>query len=169
MRGKLFLAPSRVLAGAQIGLLLVAASGSADAQNNYNGVAPGSDVVPDNIAAQPGATALVTWPGFQMLGDGGSRVFIQTNVEVKAELKREGGSWTVLLPGVSLPPGNARLPLDTSFFNTPVKSVRARPNKPEGVIVQLDMRTRVTPSLRTEKAATGYFFVYVDFPAGSYR
>ena len=171
MRGKLVLAPSRALSGARIGLLLLAAAGSANAQSNYSGVAPGSNVVPDNIAAQPGSAALVTWPGFQMLGDGGSRVFIQTSVEVKAELKRDGASWAVLLPGVSLPPGNARLPLDTSFFNTPVKSVRAKLHKPDGVVVQLEMRGRnaVAPTLHTERAQTGYFFVYIDFPAGSYR
>jgi hypothetical protein len=149
-------------------LLLLAVVGSAHAQGNYNGVAPGSNVVPDNIAAQPGAGALVTWPGFQMLPDGGSRVFIQTNVEVKAELRREGANWAIALPGVSLPPGNARLPLDTSFFKTPVKSVRAKLLKPDGVLVQVEMRAQAAPSLHTERAQTGYFFVYIDFPAGAY-
>jgi hypothetical protein len=169
MRGKSFQALSRAFSGARVALLLLAAAGSANAQNNYNGVAPGSNVVPDGIATQPGAAALVTWPGFQMLADGSSRVFIQTSVEVKAELKREGNNWAVLLPGVSLPPGNARLPLDTSFFNTPVKSVRAKLNKPAGVLVQLEMRSQVAPTLHTERAPTGYFFVSLDFPPGSYR
>jgi hypothetical protein len=169
MRGNSCQALSRAFSGARVAVLLVAAAGSANAQNNYSGVAPGSNVVPDGIATQPGGAALVTWPGFQMLADGGSRVFIQTSVEVKAELKREGNSWTVLLPGVSLPPGNARLPLDTSFFNTPVKSVRAKLHKPAGVLVQLDMRSQVAPTLHTERASTGYFFVSLDFPPGSYR
>jgi hypothetical protein len=169
MRGKSGKTLSRVRSGARAALLLLAAAGSASAQGNYSDVAPGSNVVPDGIATQPGAAALVTWPGFQMLGDGASRVFVQTSVEVKAELKREGNNWTLLLPGVSLPPGNARLPLDTSFFNTPVKSVRAKPNKGGGVLVQLELRSVATPTLHTERAPTGYFFVYLDFPAGSYR
>lgn len=160
------LAPGSV---ARVALLVFAAAGPAGAQSNYSGVAPGSNVVPDGIATQPGAAALVTWPGFQMLGDGGSRVFIQTSVEVKAELKREGNNWAVVLPGVSLPPGNARLALDTSFFNTPVRSVRAKLNKGAGVVVQLEMRSPVAPTLHTERAPTGYFFVSLDFPAGSYR
>jgi hypothetical protein len=150
-----------------MGLLALTVAGAASAQT-YNGVAPGSNVVPDNIAAQPGTAALVTWPGFQMLPDGGSRVFIQTSVEVKAELKHEGTHLTLILPGVSLPPGNARLPLDTSFFNTPVKSVRAKTHKPDGVLVQLEMRTKLMPTLHTERASTGYFFVYLDFPAGNW-
>ena len=141
---------------------------SAHAQG-YSGVAPGSNTVPEGIAAAPGSAALVTWPGFQMLANGGSRVFVQTSVEVKPELKRDGHSLHVTLHAISLPKGNARLPLDTSFFNTPVKTVRARARKDGGVVVEIDLRSNVSPSLRTERAATGYFFVYLDFPAGKYR
>lgn len=137
----------------------------------YNGVCPGSSKVPEGIAAQPGGAALVTWPGFQVLANGGSRVFIQTSVPVSPSLKREGSHWNVSLPGVSLPSGNARLPLDTSFFNTPVKSVHARPQKGAGVVIEVELRAKlsVEPNLHSEKAQNGYFFVYLDFPAGNYR
>jgi hypothetical protein len=137
----------------------------------YSGVCPGSSKVPEGIAAQPGGAALVTWPGFQLLANGGSRVFIQTSVAVSPQLKREGSRWNVSLPSVSLPSGNARLPLDTSFFNTPVKSVHVRPQKGGGVVVEIDLRAKlsVEPNLHTEKAQNGYFFVYLDFPAGNYR
>jgi hypothetical protein len=136
----------------------------------YSGVAPGSSTVPDGIAAAPGSAALVTWPGFQMLPNGGSRVFVQTSVEVKPDLKREGNTLHVSLTSVSLPRGNARLPLDTSFFNTPVKSVRAKARK-DGVMVEIELRSNVSlsPIMRTERASTGYYFVYLDFPAGNYR
>src|SRR5688500_2791759 len=66
---------------------------------SYEGVAPGSSVVPDGIAAKPGGTALITWPGFQMLPSGASRVFVQLTVEVKPELKHVGSSWQLVLPG----------------------------------------------------------------------
>jgi hypothetical protein len=135
---------------------------------SYEGVAPGSSVVPEGIAAKPGGTALVTWPGFQMLPSGASRVFIQLTVEVKPELKQVGSGWQLVLPSVSLPPGNARRPLDTSFFNTPVTTLRSKKHK-DDVIVQLDMRAKVSPTLRTEKAATGYFFVYLEFPVGNFK
>lgn len=173
MRGKLIRAllvalPAVAGAAAAPSLLPTeVAGGSAHAQA-YNGVAPGSNVVPDGIAARPGGMALVTWPGFQMLPSGVSRVFVQLTVEVKPELKRSGASWQLILPGVALPPGNARLALDTSFFNTPVTSVRSKKHKND-VIVQLDMRTKQEPTLRTEKAATGYFFVYLEFPVGNYK
>jgi hypothetical protein len=137
----------------------------------YDGVAPGSNTVPDGIAAAPGSAALVTWPGFQMLPNGGSRVFIQTSVEVKPELRRDGNTLQVLLISVSLPKGNARLPLDTSFFNTPVKSVRAKSRgKDGGVVVEIELRNgSVSPTLHSERASTGYYFVYLDFPPGNYR
>ncbi len=145
--------------------LLVAAPLSAQ---SYSGVTPGSDVLPEGIAAAPGQGALVTWPGFQMLPDGGSRVFVQTSTEVTPELKREGlDGWALTLPGVKLPEGNARRPLDTHFFNTPVKTVKAL-HRGKGVAVLLDMRAKLQPSLRTERAANGYFFVYLDFPAGNF-
>jgi len=128
----------------------------------YGGVTPGSTVVPDGIAAQPGATPTVTWPGFQMTPDGGSRVFVQTTSEITPELKRGGGGFLLMLPGVALPPGNARLPLDTHFFKTPVQRVHAK-QQGSGVVVTIQVKGKVEPKLRTEKAPNGYFFTYVEF------
>jgi hypothetical protein len=171
MRGRLLqglLLTSLGLGSAWLGARLGGVKFPAHAQG-YSGVAPGSSKVPDGIAAAPGAAALVTWPGFQMLPNGGSRVFIQTSVEVKPDLKRDGNTLHVALISVSLPKGNARLPLDTSFFNTPVKSLRAKARKDGGVVVEIELRSNVSPSMRTERASTGYYFVYLDFPSGNYR
>jgi hypothetical protein len=33
----------------------------------------------------------------------------------------------------------------------------------------VEMRANVEPVLRTERAENGYFFTYLDFPAGNYR
>ena len=147
---------------------LAMCSASATLAQSYNGVVPGSDAVPEGIAGTPGDTPLVTWPGFQMQPDGGSRVFVQTSIEVKPELKRDGANWQVVIPGVALPQGNARLALDTEYFNTPVKNVRVKVQK-DGVSVLLEMRAQLTPKLRTEKAPNGYFFTYIEFPAGSFN
>lgn len=136
---------------------------------DYGGVVPGSDTIPDDIAAAPGGAALVTWPGFQMMPNGGSRVFVQTSVEVTPELKRDGQSdnWQIVLAHVALPPGNARRPLDTHFFNTPVTSIRTLA-RGQGVVVLLGMRAKLKPVVRTERAQSGYFFTYLEFPAGSF-
>lgn len=148
-------------------VLVLCASGPARAQGGYRGVVPGSDSLPENLPAAPNQAALVTWPGFQMLPGGGSRVFVQTSVEVSPELKREGESFQLVLSGVSLPPGNARLPLDTQYFNTPVKSVRAL-QRAGAVVVVLEMRAKLKPTVRTERSPTGYFFSYLEFPAGNF-
>ena len=168
MRGTLV--PKLLLAWVGFVAPLPAAAPSAVRADGYGGVCPGKSTVPDGIAAQPGSAALVTWPGFQLLANGGSRVFIQTSVAVSPSLKREGSHLVVTLPGVSLPPGNVRRPLDTSFFNTPVKSVRVKAHK-GGASVEVELRgsVSVSPELKSEKAANGYFFVYLDFPAGQYR
>lgn len=142
-------------------------SSAVEAQN-YVGVVPGSDVTPENLPAAPGAGALVTWPGFQMMPDGSSRVFIQTSAEVTPELKRDAAGVQVFLPRVALPPGNQRLALDTHFFNTPVDTVRAVA-RGQGVVVLLAMRAKIQPTVRTERAASGYFFTYIEFPPGNYR
>ncbi|MDB4988776.1 MAG: hypothetical protein JWN04_3954 [Myxococcaceae bacterium] len=149
-------------------LLLSAPALTSQAQS-YVGVVPGSDTITENLAAAPGEGALVTWPGFQMLPDGGSRVFVQTSIAVTPELKRDGQSdnWQLFLPSVALPAGNARRPLDTQYFNTPVKSVRTV-LRGKGVAVLLSMRAKLKPIVRTERAASGYFFTYLEFPAGSF-
>jgi len=156
----------RTMAGGVSALCLLATLGAA--AQGYEGVAPGSGKIPDGIAAAPGKDAMLTWPGFQMLPEGGSRVFLQTSVKVTPTLKRVGDRFQVILSGVSLPKGNAQRPLETSFFETPVTSVHAY-RKGRDVIVELTMRANVTPTMRTEKADTGYFFTMIDFPAGSYR
>jgi hypothetical protein len=145
------------------------ASVSSAQEPNYVGVVPGTDTKTENLAAPPGGAAMVTWPGFQMMPDGGSRVFVQTSTEVTPELKRDGQSdnWQLLLAHVALPAGNARRPLDTHFFNTPVKSVRTLA-RGQGVAVVLTMRAKLMPTMRTERAADGYFFTYLEFPAGSF-
>lgn len=142
--------------------------GSSLAQG-YAGVVPGADTVPENLPSAPGDAPVVTWPGFQVLADGSTRVFVQTSIEVKPELKRDGESrWLVLLPGVSLPNGNARLPLDTQYFNTPVKTTRIKPHGKQGVAVILELRTKSVPKVRTERAPNGYFFTYIEFEPGNY-
>ncbi len=150
--------------------VLLATSGLALAQN-YNGVVPGSTVVPEHIAGAPGGDPVVTWPGFQMTPEGGSRVFVQTTVEVKPTLQKDGPNYTLVIPGVALPKGNARLPLDTQYFNTPVKSTHIKAKEGGGVVIHIELKPHmaVTPQVRTERAQNGYFFVYVEFAPGNYR
>src|SRR6476659_7905146 len=112
------------LSGWALGL---SAQPAATRAQGYAGVVPGTDTVPGSVAGAAGSQTTVTWPGFQVLGDGGTRVFVQTSGPVQPELKRDGANWLVIIPGVLLPRGNVRLPLDTHFFNTPVTTARLTP------------------------------------------
>jgi hypothetical protein len=142
----------------------------AQAPQNYEGVVPGSATLPEHLAAAPGGDPVVTWPGFQMTPDGASRLFVMTTIEVKAEVKHEGGNLLVVIPGVKLPAGNSRLPLDTHFFNTPLKSARLTARGEGGVVLHMELKpgTKVSPGVHSEKGPNGYYFLYIEFPAGNF-
>ena len=80
-------------------------------------------------------------------------MFVQTSGPVQPELKRDGGNWLVIIPGVLLPKGNARLPLDTHFFNTPVKSARMKPLARVGKRAQEMQARKPSVSLLTRDAS----------------
>lgn len=110
----------------------------------------------------------VTWPGFQVLPSGVTRVFVQTSGPVKPMIERDGSTYKVSIPKALLPRGNARLALDTHYFDTPVGSVHlVALGKGRGVVLVLEMRAEAVPALRTEQTQNG-FFTFVEFPAGSY-
>lgn len=134
--------------------------------NDYEGVAPGSPNVPAHLAAPPGEP-VVTWPGFQMTPDGGSLVFVQAGQPVTVERKDKGSKLVLILPGMSLPAGNTRRPLETSFFNTPVTRVHLKKHK-KGVALVLHLRSGAEPQVTTESAPSGYHFVMVRFAPGEY-
>jgi hypothetical protein len=153
------------------GLLALSATlGGVGKAQEYAGVVPGS--AHGAVATSPSGARgkpVVTWPGFQVLLDGGTRVFVQTSGPVQPELQAVGSNWQVVIPGVALPRGNVRLPLDTHFFNTPVNNARLTPKSSHTVALVLEMRAKVTPRLRTESGPNGFFYTYVEFPAGTYE
>lgn len=136
-------------------------------QGGYGGVVPGKLENPDHLPAAPGTAAMVTWHGFQDVPGQGSRVFVQTSKRVEATVRRAKSGYEVVMAGVEVPEGNSRLPLETGFFNTPVRRARIVKQGSEA-IVKLDMRADVKPKVRQEKSETGYWFTYLEFPAGSF-
>jgi hypothetical protein len=138
-----------------------------NAPGSYAGVKPGGEQLPA-IAAKPGATpAAVTWPGFQMQPDGSSRVFLQTTAPVATQTQNSGKQVIVDLGACTIAGDTNALPLDTRFFNSPVTRITLRREKGRLRLV-LSLRKPVTPSVTTERASSGFHFVYVDFPAGRY-
>lgn len=133
----------------------------------YTGVKPGGNEAPA-VPVKAGVTpATVTWPGFQMRPDGSSRVFLQTSVSVTSTGNLQKRSFTIDLGDAPIAGDTNRFPLLTQHFNTPVTLVELkRVNKRTTLVITL--RADVQPQVSTEQAKSGFFFLYVDFPAGNY-
>lgn len=134
----------------------------------YTGVKPGGDEAP-GLGVEPGTTpAAITWPGFQMRPDGSSRVFVQLTTQVDVRTVVQGNKILIDFGNAIIAGETNRYPLYTSYFNTPVTSVELkRTNK--RTIMELTLRAAVEPSVSSEHAKSGYYFVYFDFAAGNYR
>jgi hypothetical protein len=133
----------------------------------YTGVKPGGNEAPA-VPVKAGVTpATVTWPGFQMRPDGSSRVFLQTSVSVTTAGSLLKRSFVVELGDAPIAGDTNRFPLLTQHFNTPVTRVELkRANRHTTLIITL--RADVQPQVSSEQAQSGFFFLYVDFPAGNY-
>jgi hypothetical protein len=106
----------------------------------------------------------VVWTGFQMHG-GGSRVYLQAtnDVEVSVAASKEG--LTVTVHDCRLHVRNGGRPMDTRFFQTPVKSVSLRQQKKDvAVLIALKEPVDVVP--RKESGPNGSQFWVLDFPSG---
>jgi hypothetical protein len=134
----------------------------------YCGVKPGGDQAPA-IGAKAGTNPPeITWPGFQMMPDGRSRVFVQTTTQVDVSAALVGGNLVVDLGDVKIAGRNNRRPLITKFFNTPVTEVAVQREKKRTRLI-LSMRAPVEPRVSHEQAQSGFHFVYIDFPPGNYQ
>ncbi len=161
------------------GVVAVAQDGAAPAPEAsaggpYEGVAPGTSNTPPRHAAvrrneaRGEAKAILSWVGFEALPSGGSRFFLQTSRSVPYTTVASDGQFVVVLPSSRVHLRNTRRPIDTRFFNTPVRSARVERRGRNDLAVVFSLRAAATPTLSTAEGANGYHFVYVDFPAGNY-
>ena len=140
------------------------------ARGTYAGVRAGGDQTPAISApAKPGTTpAVITWPGFQMQPDGSSRVFLQSTAPLATQAAMANDRLLVVdLGDAGIAGPNNRRPLYTSYFNTPVTRVEIKRTK-KRVTLELTLRAPVQPRISSEQAKSGYYFVYIDFPPGTY-
>ncbi len=135
---------------------------------SYAGVAPGSgNTAPRSPSPGGQGPLLMTWPGFQQRPDGASRFFLQTTAPVQVEQRTEEGRFVLLMKNTGLHLRNNRRPLETRYFNTPVSRATVE-RRGRDLALVLDLRAPVTPMVSQERAGTGFNFVFLEFPAGSY-
>lgn len=109
----------------------------------------------------------MTWPGFQQRPDGASRFFLQTTAPVQIEERAEANRFVLVLKDTGLHLRNNRRPLETRYFNTPVRKADIE-RRGRDLAFVLDLRAQVRPVVSQEAAENGYNFVFLSFPAGSF-
>jgi len=137
-------------------------------EQTYHGTKPGSgNTLPrvEELKGMPGTW--VTWPGFIMLPDGSSRVFLQTTRPVEYKRSASKHKTTLTLRDADVFLKNNRNPLVTIHFNTPVRRAYLKPHK-GAVDFVLEMKVAATASITQFGDQDGYHYLFVDFPAGSY-
>jgi hypothetical protein len=106
---------------------------------------------------------LATYPGFRMLANGTSRIWVQVSKPVDVQVRRAGGTVTYVLPGVNVGVRNNTNPLVTTHFNTPVSRARLVPDR-AGVLLVLELRETAEPAHKVVKSAYGTMTLEVTLP-----
>jgi hypothetical protein len=106
-------------------------------------------------------------PGFETLGDGATRLFVQLSRPVQYASKSAPGTLTFVLKGAHVDRRNNFNPLITVDFNTPVASARLVPHGKDLWFV-VDLRANVPPSVTMEATKDGGAMLRIEFPGGNY-
>lgn len=159
-----------------IGLLAVGAAAVAQSADTttvapdaaYPGVIPGTGHPPpaaSRAAREP--RAVLTWPGFQ-LTEGGSRIFVQSTRPIEWSRADQNGRVVVVIRNARIHLTNSRRPLVTEHFAaTPVARAKLeRHGRDVHLVIELKVAT--IAGISTHDAGDGYWYLYVDFPAGQY-
>ena len=108
-----------------------------------------------------------TFPGFETLGDGSSRLFVQLTKNVAVDEKKGPGAITYVLKGARVHLHNNTNALVTVHFNTPVLRARLVP-RGNDVLFVVELRANVSPTWKMTPAKDGTAILQVDFPRGDY-
>ncbi len=113
------------------------------------------------------AGPVATLPGFEMLAEGGSRLFVELSQTVQVDERKVRGSVTYVLHGAHVTVHNNTNPLVTIHFNTPVASARLVSSGHDLLFV-VSLRADATPTWKINPGKEGSSVLTVDFPKGSY-
>ena len=119
-------------------------------------------------SAQSSASPIGTViPGFEMLGDGSSRLFVQLPKSATYAAKSARGSITYVLKGVHVDRRNNLNALVTVHFNTPVTRARLVPHGGDLWLV-VELRANVQPAVAMDATKDGGAMLRIEFPKGDY-
>ena len=103
----------------------------------------------------------VTFAGFHLFDNGGSRIFVNLTKAVTVDVRRNKRKVEYVLRGARVAIRHGDLP--TEYFTSPVVSARIAAEGPDAVMRVL-LREPVEPKHRVVRHADGMATLYVDFP-----
>jgi hypothetical protein len=106
-------------------------------------------------------------PGFEVLADGSSRLYVQLSRPVTYSAKPGHGTLTYVLKGAHVNRWNNTNPLVTVHFNTPVTEARLVPHGSDLWFV-LELRADVQPAVTMDAAKDGGAILQINFAKGDY-
>jgi len=106
-------------------------------------------------------------PGFEMLADGSTRLFVELSRPVTYEARSGHGSITYVLKEARVDRRNNQNPLVTVHFNTPVTSARLQPHGRDVWFV-IALRSAVQPAVAMDAGKDGGVVMRIEFPKGDY-
>ena len=104
-----------------------------------------------------------TFPGFRMLPDGTSQIWVTLSKKASVEEHAVAGRVTYVIAGAWVPTWNNTHPLVTTHFNTPLTRARLVPAK-EGVELVVELREEAKPAQTVEDGPRGTMVVKVTLP-----
>ncbi len=138
-------------------------------QQNYHGVTPGAgNNLPRVEELRGKAGTWVTWPGFFLRPDGGSRIFLQTTVQVQYQIEQKKKRIVIKLQDAEIFLSNNQNPLVTTHFNTPVKRTFLKKKRKKPAELVIELKVDISPVASQTVDRDGYHYMFIDFPPGTY-
>jgi len=111
--------------------------------------------------------AVATFPGFRLLPDGKSRIYVELTKAVSVEERRAAAVLVYVIRDARVPVRNNRNALITTHFPTPVGRARLLSAGPD-VELLIDLRQAASATHKVVAGENGGARLEVDFPAGDY-
>jgi hypothetical protein len=111
--------------------------------------------------------AIATFPGFRLLPDGRSRIYVELTKAVSVDERRADGMLIYVIHDARVPVKNNRNSLITTHFATPVGRARLLAAGPDVELV-IDLRKAASASQKIVAGDNGGARLEVDFAAGDY-
>jgi hypothetical protein len=111
--------------------------------------------------------AVATFPGFRLLPDGRSRIYVELTKAVSVDEQRADGKIVYVIHDARVPVRNNRNSLITTHFATPVGRARLLAAGGDVELI-IDLRQAASASQKIVAGDDGGVRLEVDFPAGDY-